>query len=85
MDVLCFMKFQIVFSTANFVYKFEKSETFKNAIMYILFVQWSQTPDTVLSRKWQCHPNFILFHNTIDLSIHFKTWDLVSNANFDTP
>ena len=28
-NVLCFMKLQLVFSTANFVYKLKKSENFK--------------------------------------------------------
>ena len=28
-DFLCFMKLQVVFSTANFVYKFKKSENFE--------------------------------------------------------
>ena len=28
-DVTCFMKLQVVFSTANFVYKFKKPENFK--------------------------------------------------------
>ena len=31
--VLCFIKLQIVFSTANFVYKFIKSENCKNVVM----------------------------------------------------